>query len=212
MRSRCQLWLHLLISSANHMYGIDYCAYTTVLLKSAHEWSTLYTSLSIRGVGVLSSIPAFNHERVPMSHLQSSKQIIGQAITHNGATSSFEVCTQHSKPHHVTMTMQCSPMCVATLSTCTTQNCLIINLRWSTRWSFLPQMCTSLEAIQEIGPKVRSGHSFVWLWYIYMSGLFINWGLNPSRVLQVTEFRCKQTDKTHWLELSHIKAWLNNFV
>ena len=146
--------------------------HTTVSLKSAHEWSTL--QVCQRGWWVLFRV--FPHLTLKerschiYSDLMPLKQIIGQVITQNGAASSFEVCTQHSEPHHVTMAMQCSPMCVATLSTCTMQNCLIINLRWSTRClrcahSLRPYFY--LDPMQEIGPKVGSGHSFVWLRYIY---------------------------------------------
>jgi len=130
--------------------------HTIVSLKSAHEWSTL--QVCQRGGWVFFRVfPHLTKKECPChiySDLMPSKQIIGQAITHNGATSSFEVCTQHSEPHHVTMTMQCSSMCVATLSTCTTHNCRIINLQWSTRWSFLPQMCTPLEAVQILYKKL----------------------------------------------------------
>ena len=47
------------------------------------------------GGGPLSNVTSFNNERVPMSCLYSNsmplKQIIGQAIMYNGATSSFKI-------------------------------------------------------------------------------------------------------------------------
>ena len=67
----------------------------------------LYKSVKKRG-GALSSVSVFNHKRAPMSrysHSMSSKQISGQATTHNEATSQGLMAQQHSEQHHITMIM-----------------------------------------------------------------------------------------------------------
>ena len=60
-------------------------------LPKKGPWAEHLTSLPKRGVGALSTVSAFNHERVPTSCLQLLKALEANKITYNGITSSFEV-------------------------------------------------------------------------------------------------------------------------
>ena len=63
-------------------------------LAKKGPWAEHLTSQPKKGVGALSTVSAFNHERASTSCLQRlepSKQIIAHKITYNGITSGFEV-------------------------------------------------------------------------------------------------------------------------
>ena len=69
-----------------HMYT---CVYPS--LTKECTWVEHLTSLPKMGVGALSSVSAFNHERVPMSCLQRLNVFNYTTITYNEITSGFEV-------------------------------------------------------------------------------------------------------------------------
>ena len=62
--------------------------YYPSLLKKG-PWAEHLTSLPKRGVGALSTVSTFNHERAPMSCLQRLEDLEANKITYNGITSGF---------------------------------------------------------------------------------------------------------------------------
>ena len=75
-------------------------------LAKKGPWVEHLTSLPKRGVGALSTVSAFSHERVPTFYNDSkpSKQIIGHKITYTespAASKSSHDGTQHSELYDV---------------------------------------------------------------------------------------------------------------
>ena len=60
-------------------------------LTKEHPWLEHLTSLSKRGVGALSSVAAFNHERAPMSSLPDALKVSNWTKMYIGANSGFKV-------------------------------------------------------------------------------------------------------------------------
>ena len=91
-------WHERLVVAAQvckHFSEVRASIFNIPYLPKKGPWAEHLTSPQKRGVGALSTVSAFNHERAPTSCLQRdlkpSKQIIGHKIKYNGITRGFEV-------------------------------------------------------------------------------------------------------------------------
>ena len=160
--------------------------YCIVSWMIAHGQSTL-TSLPNRGLGTLSSVYPFNHERAPISHLQWLNALKANNWTNNNVWWNHQSRpdgTQHcwmALCHHE-HGVAYGACCISYVHQCRAALYVYSNLPWSITGCFWPQVCIALEAvlqisyaklapwwaliwenldlIQEIETKVVGGHSF----------------------------------------------------
>ena len=191
------VWTHG-YTQACFFYGLEMwlidCSCCSLTKKGS--WAEHFTSLPKREVGALSTVSAFNHRKAPTSCLQrlDALEAKKQRTTESpAALKSSPDGTQHSERHDVTVSIvQLAVLTALATSFYTKIPCN----NFGELRRFLPEICIALEAVllkfhaklapgwaliranfhpvQEIGPKVGCGHSFVSgpffarLRYIYM--------------------------------------------
>ena len=159
------------------------------------------------GAGTLLIVSTFNHERAPMLCLQRLNALKANNWTNNYIQRNHQWLQSWVLTAHNTLNGTISPWAWCS-SRCTPHYTFVYrkiscsNFRWSITRNFLPQICIVLEAvllklrgklasgwalvrvnfgpIQEIGPKVGGGHSFVsecsfapyfWQWWVHTTSI-----------------------------------------
>ena len=166
---------------------ILYCMNNYRSLPKEHPWAEHLTSLPKRGVGTLSTISAFDHERAPMSCLQRLEAFEANNWMQNNVQQNHQQL--RSQRHTTTLwTIRCDgEHSVAhgahRISYVLLRKDALYYFRWSITWHFLPGMIVleavllklhaklalagwaliqvNFDPIQEIGPKVGGGCSFM---------------------------------------------------